>query len=191
LTLDASATPTSPRNRSDMRPSKLFCGIAANAVLFPGRACVNAQVRRRFDTNDAVTAKAATAWGDTHGRRPSCLFVGGFVGCRHEENTMRSLIATVFSVAVLLSVTSGVFAQGVQPVQGSPPPQSAQPIPSTPPAQGAQPIPSATSEYSPTYEEHGRYHPCPSSVRFNGRSACLGCPDPPYCRVLPSDLTVH
>jgi hypothetical protein len=92
---------------------------------------------------------------------------------------MRSLIATVFSVAALLSVSSGVFAQGAQPAQGAPP------------AQGAQPIPTAASEYSPTYEEHGRYHPCPSSVRFSGRNACLGCPDPPYCRVLPADLTLR
>jgi hypothetical protein len=104
---------------------------------------------------------------------------------------MRSLIAAVFSVAAVLFVSFSAIAQGAQPAQGAPPAQGAQPIPSAPPAQGAQPIPSASPEYSPTYEEHGRYHPCPSSVRFNGRNACLGCPDPPYCRVLPSDLTVH
>jgi hypothetical protein len=108
---------------------------------------------------------------------------------------MRTLIAAVFSVAALLSVSSGAFAQGAQIVP-APPPQGAQPIPGAPPAQGAQPaqpIPSASttslSEYSPTYEEHGRYHPCPSSVRFNGRNACLGCPT--HCNGLPSDLTAH
>ena len=89
---------------------------------------------------------------------------------------MRSLIAAVFSIAALLSVYSGAFAQGAQP-------QPAQP-------QSAQPSPGPTfSQYS--YEEHRRYHPCPSSVRFNGRAACLGCPSPRDCRALPSDLTVH
>ena len=86
---------------------------------------------------------------------------------------MRSLIAAVLSVAALLSLYSGAFAQGAQP-------QPAQP----------QPSPGPTfSQYS--YEEHGRYHPCPSSVRFNNRTACLGCPTPWDCRALPSDLTVH
>ena len=88
---------------------------------------------------------------------------------------MRSLIAAVLSVAALLSVNSGAFAQGAQP-QGAQP-QIAQPTPG----------PTSSSEYS--YEEHGRYHPCPSSVRFNNRPACLGCPA--RCRWLPSDLTVH
>ena len=93
---------------------------------------------------------------------------------------MRSLIAAVFSVAALLSANSGAFAQGVQP-QGAQP-QVAQP-------QAAQPKPIATSSSEYSYEEHGRYHPCPSSVRFNNRPACLGCPA--RCRWLPSDLTVH
>jgi hypothetical protein len=88
------------------------------------------------------------------------------------ENAMRPLI--LFSVAALLSVNSGAFAQVAQP-------QPAQP-------QAAQPNPGPReSEYS--YVEHGRYHPCPASVRFNGRSACLGCPTPRDCRALPSDLT--
>jgi hypothetical protein len=94
------------------------------------------------------------------------------------------LIAAVFSVAALLSVNSGVFAQGVQP-QGEP--QAAQPQVAQP--QAAEPKPNATSSSEYSYEEHGRYHPCPSSVRFNGRNACLGCPA--RCRVLPSDLIVH
>jgi hypothetical protein len=88
---------------------------------------------------------------------------------------MRSLIAAVFSVAALLSFNSGAFAQGAQP-------QVAQP-------QAAQPKPIATSSSEYSYEEHGRYHPCPASVRFNGRNACISCPAPRDCRVLPSDLT--
>jgi hypothetical protein len=90
---------------------------------------------------------------------------------------MRYLIAAVFTVAAFLLVNFGAFAQGAQPV-------GAQPV-------GAQPNPRPTpsSEYS--YEEHGRYHPCPSSVRFNGRNACVGCPDVRSCSALPSDLTVH
>jgi hypothetical protein len=90
---------------------------------------------------------------------------------------MRFLIAVVFSIAALLSVNSEAFAQGAQP-QGAEP-QAAQP----------KPGPTSLAEYS--YTEHGRYHPCPSSVRFNGRNACLGCPDLRSCHVLPSDLTAH
>ena len=100
---------------------------------------------------------------------------------------MRSLIATVFSVAALLSVNSGAFAQGAQP-QGAQP-QGAQPQIAQPQIAQPTPGPASSSEYS--YQEHGRYHPCPSSVRFNGRNVCLGCPAPRDCRVLPSDLTVH
>ena len=85
---------------------------------------------------------------------------------------MRYLTAAVFSVAAFLLLNFGAFAQGAQP-EGAPP----------------NPRPTSSSEYS--FEEHGRYHPCPSSVRFNGRNACLGCPDARSCRALPSDLTAH
>jgi len=90
---------------------------------------------------------------------------------------MRYLIAAVFTVTAFLLVNFGAFAQGAQP-QGAPP-------------EGAQPNPRPTSSSEYSYEEHGRYHPCPSSVRFNGRNACLGCPDARSCRALPSDLTAH
>ena len=99
---------------------------------------------------------------------------------------MRSLIAAVFTITALLSVYSESFAQGAQPEPAQP--QTAQPQTAQP--QAAQPSPGPTlSQYS--YEEHGRYHPCPSSVRFAGRAACLGCPSPRDCRALPSDLTIH
>jgi hypothetical protein len=91
---------------------------------------------------------------------------------------MRALIGIVFSVAALLSVNSGAFAQGAQP-QSAAQPQVAQ----------SNPAQTSSSEYS--WEERGRYHPCPASVRFNGRAACLGCPTPRECRWLPSDLTVR
>ena len=90
---------------------------------------------------------------------------------------MRYLIAAVFTVTAFLLVNFGAFAQGAQP-QGAPP-------------EGAQPNPRPTSSSEYSYEEHGRYHPCPSTVRFNGRNACLGCPDARSCRALPSDLTAH
>ena len=90
---------------------------------------------------------------------------------------MRYLIAAVFTVTAFLLVNFGAFAQGAQP-------QGAQP-------EGAQPNPRPTSSSEYSFEEHGRYHPCPSSVRFNGRNACLGCPDARSCRALPSDLTTH
>jgi hypothetical protein len=90
---------------------------------------------------------------------------------------MRYLIAAVFTITAFLLVNFGAFAQGAQP-------QGAQP-------EGAQPNPRPTSSSEYSYEEHGRYHPCPSSVRFNGRNACLGCPDARSCRALPSDLTAH
>jgi hypothetical protein len=95
---------------------------------------------------------------------------------------MRFLIAVVFSIAALLSVNSEAFAQGAQP-------QGAQPQGAEPQAGQPKSGPTSLAEYS--YTEHGRYHPCPSSVRFNGRNACLGCPDPRSCHVLPSDLTAH
>ena len=90
---------------------------------------------------------------------------------------MGYLIAAVFTVTAFLLVNFGAFAQGAQP-QGAPP-------------EGAQPNPRPTSSSEYSYEEHGRYHPCPSTVRFNGRNACLGCPDARSCRALPSDLTAH
>ena len=90
---------------------------------------------------------------------------------------MGYLIAAVFTVTAFLLVNFGAFAQGAQP-------QGAQP-------EGAQPNPRPTSSSEYSYEEHGRYHPCPSTVRFNGRNACLGCPDARSCRALPSDLTAH
>ena len=90
---------------------------------------------------------------------------------------MGYLIAAVFTVTAFLLVNFGAFAQGAQP-QGTQP-------------EGAQPNPRPTSSSEYSYEEHGRYHPCPSTVRFNGRNACLGCPDARSCRALPSDLTAH
>ena len=95
---------------------------------------------------------------------------------------MRYLIAAVFAVTAFLLVNFGAFAQGAQP-------EGAQPVGAQPVGAQLNPRPTSSSEYS--YEEHGRYHPCPSSVRFNGRNACAGCPDARSCRALPSDLTVH
>jgi len=63
---------------------------------------------------------------------------------------MRYLIAAVFTVTAFLLVNFGAFAQGAQP-------QGAQP-------EGAQPNPRPTSSSEYSYKEHGRYHPCPSSV---------------------------
>jgi len=81
---------------------------------------------------------------------------------------MRSWIFTVISAAALLSVSSGVFAQGAEPAQGAPPPVG---------SPGA--VPSFESE--PPLSEPRRYHPCPASVEFsNGRNVCLGLePGPP------------
>ena len=77
---------------------------------------------------------------------------------------MRSLIAAVYSVATLLSVSSSAFAQGAQPTAPPPPPIGS---PST------VAIPSAGE--TRLWREPGRYHPCPASVSFgNGRSVCLG-----------------
>jgi hypothetical protein len=95
------------------------------------------------------------------------------------ENAMRSLIVAVFSVA-LLCVSSGAFAQDVQPIpQPNTQPSTrptAQPTPRPTPgaASSSQPTP---SEYT-SYSEPGRYHPCPASVGFpDGRVVCLGWDD--------------
>jgi len=94
---------------------------------------------------------------------------------------MRPLIATVLSVATLLSVSSSAFAQAAQPSPQPTPQPTPQPAPQPTPG----PTPSTASSSQPTKEEYrawpepGRYHPCPSSVSFgNGRSVCLGLDEP-------------
>ena len=90
---------------------------------------------------------------------------------------MRSLIAPVFCVAALLFVNSGALGQDTQPTP-APTPSAPTPSPSTPPPPWYEEL---------SYKERGQYHPCPASVSFNNRPACLGCPT--QCRWLPSDLT--
>jgi hypothetical protein len=89
------------------------------------------------------------------------------------ENAMRSLVAAVFSVATLLSVSSNAFAQGAQPGPGPAPagaPGAAAPSPQ---------ILSSGTDHTPPIIETGRYHPCPASVGFSpGRSVCLGLDEP-------------
>jgi hypothetical protein len=73
---------------------------------------------------------------------------------------MRSLIAAVFFVATLLSVSSSAFAQELGP----------SPTPSLGPSSQ-----SSSTYNTPAIKETGRYHPCPASVGFgNGRSVGLG-----------------
>jgi hypothetical protein len=90
---------------------------------------------------------------------------------------MRSLIAPVFCVAALLFVNSGALGQDTQPTP-APTPSAPTPSPSNPPPPWYEEL---------SYKERGQYHPCPASVSFNNRPACLGCPV--QCRWLPSDLT--
>ena len=97
------------------------------------------------------------------------------------ENAMRSLVAVVFSVATLLSVSSSAFAQGAQP---SPNPTPS-PTPNASPTPGPRPAPSSSSTPTPTsietppLHETGRYHPCPGYVSFgNGRSVCISSYEP-------------
>jgi hypothetical protein len=102
------------------------------------------------------------------------------------ENAMRSLIATVLSVATLLSVSSSAFAQGAQlnPQTPQPTPQltpqpTPQPTPSPTPSTAASSQPTTPADYMRAWPEPGRYHPCPASVGFgNGRSVCLGLDEP-------------
>jgi hypothetical protein len=98
------------------------------------------------------------------------------------ENAMRSLIATVLSVATLLSVSSSAFAQGAQPnpLTPQPTPQlTPQPTPSPTPSTAAPSQPTTPADYMRAWPEQGRYHPCPASVGFgNGRSVCLGVDEP-------------
>ena len=94
---------------------------------------------------------------------------------------MRASIAAVLSVAVLMSLTSGAFAQGAQPSPNptpSPTP-NASPTPGPGPAPSSSSTPTPTSTETPPLRETGRYHPCPASVSFgNGRSVCLGLDEP-------------
>jgi hypothetical protein len=96
---------------------------------------------------------------------------------------MRSFIATVFSVATLLSVSSSAFAQGAQPtpeLNPQPTPQPApQPTPGPTPSTASSSQPTTPPDYMRAWPEPGRYHPCPSSVGFgNDRSVCLGLDEP-------------
>ena len=92
---------------------------------------------------------------------------------------MRSLIAAVFFVVTLLSLSSSAFAQGAQPMPQVTPQQTPQltpqPIPTPSPSTAAPSQPTTPPDYMRAWPEPGRYHPCPASVGFgNGRSVCLG-----------------
>src|SRR6516225_6837388 len=88
---------------------------------------------------------------------------------------MRSLIATVFSVTTLLSVSSSAFAQGAQPTPQPTPQLTPQPTPGPTPSTASSSQPTTPPDYMRAWPEPGRYHPCPASVGFgNGRSVCLG-----------------
>src|SRR6516225_5424768 len=98
---------------------------------------------------------------------------------------MRSLIAAVFFVATLLSVSSSAFAQGAQPtpeLNPQPTPQlTPQPTPGPTPSTASSSQPTTPPDYMRAWPEPGRYHPCPASVGFgNGRSVCLGLDEHGY-----------
>jgi hypothetical protein len=50
------------------------------------------------------------------------------------------------------------------------------PTPPTTPTTPTTPTPSPPKEHPDWFTSHRPYRPCPSSVAFNGRGACLGCP---------------
>ena len=92
---------------------------------------------------------------------------------------MRSLIATVFSVTTLLSVSSSAFAQGAQPTPQPTPQLTPQPTPGPTPSTASSSQPTTPPDYMRAWPEPGRYHPCPASVGFgNGRSVFLGLDEP-------------
>ena len=106
---------------------------------------------------------------------------------------MRSLIAAVFFVVTLLSVSSSAFAQGAQPapsaaIIGKP---STAPSPSSGETRAAEERAERLERAEAVerterleraeqaWPEPGRSYPCPSSVSFgNGRSVCLGLDEP-------------
>ena len=100
---------------------------------------------------------------------------------------MRSLIAAVFFVVTLLSVSSSAFAQGAQPapsaaIIGKP---STAPSPSGGETGAAEERAERLARAErleraeQAWPEPGRSYPCPSSVSFgNGRSVCLGLDEP-------------
>ena len=95
------------------------------------------------------------------------------------ENAMRSLVAAVFSVATLLSVSSNAFAQGAQPTPQPTPQLTPQPTPGPTPSTASSSQPTTPPDYMRAWPEPGRYHPCPASVGFSpGRSVCLGLDEP-------------
>ena len=77
---------------------------------------------------------------------------------------MRSLIVAVALVSGL-AFASDAFAQAIeQPTQPSPP--------ATPGGSQEQ----VSREHPGWFMEPNSYKPCPSSVLFSNRPACLGCP---------------
>jgi hypothetical protein len=81
---------------------------------------------------------------------------------------MRSLIVAVTLVSAL-AFASGAFAQTTE--------QPAQPSTPATPQSGLDQL---AREHPGWFMEPNSYKPCPSSVLFSNRSACLGCPTP--CR---------
>ena len=80
------------------------------------------------------------------------------------------LITRIFVVSVVgLALATGAFAQTTQ---APPTPSAAPPIPSAP----SGTFQSVKEEHPDWFTSNKPYKPCPSSVAFNGRGACLGCP---------------
>jgi len=173
------ATSFRPRSQLPLRRGSLFGQPFAN-VAFGGAVSVKlCASRQRRDVN----RNPSRLLQDQHDLDQRLRSGGGgkFSGHRHRENAMRASIAAVLSVAVLMSLTSGAFAQGAQPSPNptpSPTP-NASPTPGPGPAPTSRSTPTPTSTETPPLHETGRYHPCPGYVSFgNGRSVCLGVYEP-------------
>jgi hypothetical protein len=88
--------------------------------------------------------------------------------CKEGERAV--LIARIFVVSVFgLALTTAALAQ-TTPAKPTAPATPAEP---TTPSSSLQGVREAHPDW---FTSRKPYRPCPSSVAFNGRGACLGCP---------------
>ena len=85
-------------------------------------------------------------------------------GCVRERVSMRFLIVTV-ALVFALALASGAFAQTTE-----------EPTKPSPPATSQSGLDEVAREHPGWFMEPNSYKPCPSSVLFSNRPACLGCP---------------
>src|SRR5262245_44097257 len=89
---------------------------------------------------------------------------------RCKEGERAVLIARIFVVSAFgLALATGALAQTT-------PTTPTAPTAPTAPAPGAETLTDVRQAHPDWFTSRRPYMPCPASVAFNGRGACLGCP---------------